>query len=389
MILMRHGIWLLMSLWFGVSAANAAERTVRNPAELRVALAQVNPGSTLLIALGEYGGGYELRGVNGTAAAPVVIRAADPKNPPTFTGGRVAWSMSDCTYVTLRGLTVRGSTGNGLNIDDGGTFQTPAHHIVIEDVTVLDVGPRGNLDGLKMSGVDDFVVRRCRFEGWGGSAIDMVGCHRGVVEDSRFTGKDGFSQANAVQMKGGSSDILVQTSVFDRAGERAINLGGSTGLQFFRPAPGEYEASRITVAGNRFLGSLSPIAWVSADGGRVYRNTIQLPDRWVARVLQEQTAPQFKPCRGGVFEENLVVFDRRVAAFVNVGPKTAPETFVFRRNAWFQTDGSARPSLPTAEQDGVHQVDPKLDRPATPEARATSTDPRLKGIGADHYQPRR
>jgi hypothetical protein len=297
--------------------------------------------------------------------------------------------LSDCAYVTLRGLTVRGSTGNGLNIDDGGTFQTPAHHIVIEDVTVLDVGPRGNLDGLKMSGVDDFVVRRCRFEGWGGSAIDMVGCHRGVIENSRFTGKEGFSQANAVQMKGGSSDILVQTSVFNRAGERAINLGGSTGLQFFRPAPGEYEASRITVAGNRFLGSLSPVAWVSADGGRVYRNTIQLPDRWVARVLQEQTAPQFKPCRGGVFEENLVVFDRRLAAFVNVGPKTAPETFVFRKNAWFQTDGVARPNLPSPEQDGVHQIDPKLDRPAHPDARVTSTDPRLKEIGADHYEPRR
>jgi len=384
----RGGLLFLALALLGASA-HSADRTVRSPSELRAALADVKPGAVILIAPGEYGPGFDLRSVAGTPSAPILIRAADPKNPPTFTGGRVAWSLSDCAYVTLRGLTVRGSTGNGLNIDDGGTVQTPAHHIVIEDVTVLDVGPRGNLDGLKMSGVDDFIVRRCRFEGWGGSAIDMVGCHRGVVEDSRFTGKDGFTQSNAVQMKGGSSDILVQTSVFDRAGERAINLGGSTGLPYFRPAPGEYEASRITVAGNRFLGSLSPVAWVSADGGHVYRNTIQLPDRWVARVLQEQTAPQFKPCRGGVFEQNLVIFDRRLAAFVNVGPNTAPGTFIFRKNAWFHTDGNARPNLPTPEQDGVYQVDPKLDRPAHPEARVTSPDPRLKGVGADHYQPRR
>jgi hypothetical protein len=389
MTFVRMGVLTLLPLCLGVNAARAVDRTVRSPAELRAALAQANPGTVLLIAPGEYGGGYDLRGVNGTAAAPVIIRAADPKKPPTFTGGRLAWAISDCSYVTLRGLTVRGCTGNGLNIDDGGTYQTPAHHIVIEDTTVLDVGPRGNLDGLKMSGVDDFVVRRCRFEGWGGSAIDMVGCHRGVVEDSRFTGKEGFSQSNAIQMKGGSSDILVQTSVFDRAGERAINLGGSTGLQFFRPAAGEYEASRITVAGNRFLGSLCPVAWVSADGGTVVRNTIQLPDRWVARILQEQTAPQFKPCRGGIFEENLVVFDRLLSAFVNAGPNTAPETFIFRGNAWFRTDGTARPQLPTVEQRGVYQVDPNLDRPGSVEARVTSADSRLEGIGADHYKPRR
>lgn len=366
----------------------AAERTVRGPAELRAALAELKPGSTVLIAPGEYGGGYAVREVVGTAASPIVIRAADPRNPPTFNGGRVGWAISDCAYVTLRGLLVRGSTSNGLNIDDGGSYRTPAHHIVVEDVTVTDIGPRGNLDGLKMSGVDDFVVRRCRFQGWGGSAIDMVGCHRGVVEDCRFTGKEGFSQANGVQMKGGSSEILVQTSVFDRAGQRAINLGGSTGLQFFRPAPGEYEASKITVAGNRFLGSLSPIAWVNADGGHVHHNTILFPDRWITRVLREQTDPRFKPCRGGVFEENLVVYDGKVVAHVNAGPDTAPETFVFRKNAWFQTDGTAKPRLPTPEQGGIYQVDPKLDHPTSPEARATSTNPRLKSIGADAYQRR-
>ena len=381
-----HRLLLLSALCAAATAAYAADRPVRNPAELRAALASVKPGDTIRIAPGEYGSGYELRRTAGTAAAPIVICAAEPANPPTFTGGRLAWAVSDCSYVTLRGLTVRGCTGNGLNLDDGGTAETPSHHLMIEALTVTDIGPRGNLDGLKMSGIDDFVVRRCRFEGWGGSAIDMVGCHRGVVEDCRFTGKDGFSQDNAVQMKGGTSEILVQTSLFDHAGERAINLGGSTGLQFFRPAPGEYEASRITVAGNRFRGSLAPVCWVSADGGRVARNTILLPEKWVGRILQEQTAPGFKPCRGGVFEENLIVFDRRAQVTINVGPRTAPETFTFRRNAWFQTDGTARPNLPTAEKEGVYQVDPGLPVEAPLEAKVTSKDPRFRGIGADAYE---
>ena len=379
-------LWLLVVTAGGSGYGAATERVVRTPGELRAALAELRPGTTVVIAPGEYGSGYSLRGAAGTASAPILIRGEDPRRPPTFTGGPVGWALSDCSYVTLRGLTIRGARVNGLNLDDGGTYQTPAHHLVLEDLTVEDVGPRGNFDGLKLSGVDDFTIRRCQITGWGGSAIDMVGCHRGVVEDCYFTGKEGFSQANGVQMKGGSSEILVQSSVFEHAGQRAVNLGGSTGLPFFRPAPGTYEASKITVAGNRFLGSLAPIAWVNADGGRFHRNTVLFPDRWVVRVLQEQTDPRFQPCRGGLFEENLVVHDRKVAAHVNVGPGTASETFTFRKNAWFRVDGPSRPQLPTPEEGGVYGVDPLLDRPTSAQARITSRDPRLQGIGADAYK---
>ena len=93
---------------------------------------------------------------------------------------------------------------NGINIDDGGSYDTPAHHIILENVTILETGPKGNHDALEMSGVDHFVVRKCRFEGWGGSGIDMVGCHNGIVEDCTFTGQPGFSQSNGVQLKGGN-----------------------------------------------------------------------------------------------------------------------------------------------------------------------------------------
>ncbi|MFT5468643.1 MAG: hypothetical protein ACI8UO_003754 [Verrucomicrobiales bacterium] len=102
-------------------------------------------------------------------------------------------------------------------------------------MVIEDIGPRGNHDALKLSGLSDFVVRNCTFAGWGGSAIDMVGCHNGLIDNCTFTGKDGFSQDNGVQMKGGSSKIRVTRSWFEHAGQRAINLGGSTGLPYFRP----------------------------------------------------------------------------------------------------------------------------------------------------------
>lgn len=379
---------LLLALT-GARPGGAAETLVAGDAELRDALSHLGPGSVVVLASGEYRGGIALRGAAGTEKAPIVIRGADPKRPPVFVGGTTAMQLSDCSWIEIRSIAVKGATGNGLNIDDGGSFDTPSHHVTVQDVSISDIGPRGNHDGLKMSGVDRFTVRNCRFEGWGGSAIDMVGCHDGVVEDCVFRGKAGYSQDSGVQMKGGTADVLVQTCLFDQAGERAVNLGGSTGLEFFRPKPGEFEAMRITVGGNRFLGSSAPVAFVGADAGRVVRNTFVRPGKWVLRILQEQRAPGFLPCRGGVFEENLVVTDEKVATFVNVGDATAPETFTFRRNAWFREGPAARPQLPVAEKDGIHGVDPKLDETGPPAWRVTSRDPALRGIGADAWERRR
>ena len=132
--------------------------------------------------------------------------------------------MADCSYITLAHIRVQGYPANGINIDDGGTFETPSHNIVLDNVAILDVGPAGNHDALKMSGVDDFVVKNCHFEGWGGSGIDMVGCHRGKITDCTFVGKKNYSQSNGIQLKGGTSNVIVEACLFRNAGHRSINL---------------------------------------------------------------------------------------------------------------------------------------------------------------------
>jgi hypothetical protein len=287
--------------------------------------------------------------------------------------------LTNCNYITLADFIVDGCTTNGINFDDGGSIATPMHHVIVENVTIKHIGPHGNHDGLKMSGVDRFIIRKCRFVGWGGSAIDMVGCHRGVVEDCYFHGKEGFDNSEAIQMKGGCADILVQTCFFDRAGGRGVNLGGSTGLPYFRPRVGDYEATRLTVAGNRFFGCQAPVAWPTASHNRVVQNTIVLPGKWIGRILQETRDPRFKPSHDGVFEKNMVVFDRRVGRpeFINVGRGTAPETWKFDGNAWFDIEGNRSPKLPGKETDSIRQVDPKLADIGKPTMRMTTTDARL------------
>ena len=175
--------------------------------------------------------------------------------------------LTDPAYVELHDLVISKARGNGLNIDDGGSYDTPAHHVVLRRLVVRDVGSDGNHDGLKLSGLDDFTVEECTVERWGkrGSAIDMVGCHQGFLRGCTIREGDA-TNANGVQAKGGSRDISILQCRFENAGGRGVNLGGSTGLPYFRPKPQGYEAKDITVEDCTFLGSMAPIAFVGVDG---------------------------------------------------------------------------------------------------------------------------
>lgn len=367
-------IWLTVLLTLQAVLAIPPRETVirvKNNEELRRALHLAAPGVTILLAPGEYEGGIYLENARGERDRPFVIAGMDPRNPPFIRGGGTGMHFVDAEYLELRDLVVVGAQYNGINIDDGGTFDTPAHHITLRRLTVRDVGPQGNCDGIKLSGVVDFRVEACTVERWGdgGQGIDMVGCHRGVIEGCilRFTDDKGFG----VQAKGGSRSITVRRCRFEHAGARAMQIGGSTGLQFFRPplrsGADHAEARQITVEGCTFIGSTAAVSFVGVDGAEVRFNTIYLPTRWAIRILQETRSEGFVPCRNGRFTDNLVVFrsDRWFEGGVNIGPFTAPHTFTFARNWWYceDTPERSKPALPVSEKEGVYGVNPRLRAP--------------------------
>ena len=239
-----NGSCLLMVFLFLRTATLAGEHVIKvtDDASLRAALRSAQPGTRVQIAPGRYQPEVYVHSLAGTAAEPIVIEGSDPQNPPLFVGGRESLHLAACAYVTLRNLATEGQSENGINFDDGGDFDKPAHHIVLEKIHVSGVGPKGNHDAIKLSGLDDFVVRDCVFEGWGGQAPDMVGCHRGLIEGCTFRGKPGCSQDCGPQIKGGSSQITVRRCLFLDAGDRGVNIGGVTGASFFRPRSARYEA---------------------------------------------------------------------------------------------------------------------------------------------------
>jgi hypothetical protein len=270
------------------------------------------------------------------------------------------------SFVIVHDLEVTAQTANGINVDDEETASGNTHDLVFRDLFVHDIGDGGNQDCLKLSGVDRFHVLGSEFAGCsGGSAIDHVGCHQGVVAENLFRDLAG----NGVQSKGGSDDIEITRNRFESAGERAVNMGGSTGFEFFRPALStsgmNFEARDIRVTANLFVGGVSPIAFVGCVDCLAANNTLIDPERWVVRILQETTSTTeyaFSPASNGRFVNNLVYYSLgALSTHVNVGADTSPETFTFSNNLWYAHDApedSEPGSLPVTESAGVYGADP-------------------------------
>jgi hypothetical protein len=344
---------LFAALWMmPLAALSAGEITVRDSEALRSALRDLKPGTNLKIGPGEYPGGHSVSGVE-----KLTLEALDPKQPPLFKGGKTGFQFSRCSDLTLRHLAFAGQSVNGLNLDDGGDLKNPVSGITLEHIEVRDVGPKGNYDGIKCSGLEKLTIRDCTITGWGGQGIDFVGCHRSLITGCRLSGKEGFSASAGIQLKGGSSEIIIEKCHFTNAGQRPLNLGGSTGLAYFRPPGVKYEAARLIVRNNTIDGSLCAAAFVGVDGVEFIANTIIDPQKWIFRILQETQEPGFAPCRNVLIKDNRITFRRsRVQTDINIGGGTSPETFRFEGNHWVAEDqpGSSRPKLPVDEKNGVY-----------------------------------
>lgn len=351
----------------GSDTAGNGART--NPYQtLTRAVQGIRPGDAVRLLPGTYQGGALIGNVSGTPNAPIWLGGVPGLERPVIRGGAGALHLSRVRYLVLENLEIAGARANGINCDDAGDYGNPdaTRYVIFRNLGLHQIGTGGNHDALKLSGVNDFLVLDCQFSrsSAGGSGIDQVGCHRGVIARCVFTELGG----NALQCKGGSDDIEIRSNRFLDGGGRAINIGGSTGFEYFRPPLSKsrpnFEARNIRVVANLFRGADAPVVFVGTVDSLVAHNTIVGPRRWIVRILQETVSNggfTFLPCGNNQFINNLIAFDRtQIGTPVNIDPNTAGASFQFAHNLWHTSGQPAqsRPDLPSAEANGVYGLDP-------------------------------
>ena len=72
------------------------------------------PGEQILVLPGTYQGNLWSSTLQGTAAQPIVIRAADPNQIPVIQGGTDEMYLSSPSYVVLQHLILSGATSTGI-----------------------------------------------------------------------------------------------------------------------------------------------------------------------------------------------------------------------------------------------------------------------------------
>jgi len=354
---------------FLAGLATAEERVVSTTEELTSALEAAEPGDDIVLNPGTYTGGLYRENLR-----EVTIRSADAENPAVIEGGSYGLQLSDPVDVTLDTLIFSNQLENGVNIDDGGSYETPATGIRILHVTVRDIIEAGNHDAIKLAGVQDFLIDGVNVENWGseGSAIDFVGCHHGLVQNSVLVSKNLDIGGSGIRPKGGTKDVVIRANRIELpiGKGRAIQAGGVTDAEYFRFADGDadYEAKEIFIEGNVIVGGGAAFSWVNIDGGIVHHNVVHRPGQWVARILNENAGTSIVATRNGQLHDNVIVFSDTDSEFntaINVGDDTHPETFSFARNRWFNianpTAEGSKPELPVEETDGTYGEKPATD----------------------------
>lgn len=374
------GVVYSTTVFVALTGSDSGAGTRANPYRtLQRALQGATPGTEVVLLAGTYPALGSVGGLAGSASAPFKIRG-EGLVVINATAGPTGLSLSDPRYVVIENLTIQNSPIHGMNVDDGGSYSTPGEFLVLRNVHFRNIGSGSNNDCLKMSGIDRFHIERSSFENCNmGEAIDMVGCHNGIITGSTFRN----IPQHAVQAKGGSADVVIHGNTFQDIAGHAINLGGSTDPALMRPLTASAEGLRIRAYANIIRRALTAAAFIACHDCEFTNNTVVDFQRWPLRILQGGSDGQLFSSRSGLVYNNIFYFQMS-QALVNIGVGTEPNTFSFSNNLWFSTTapGFSGPTLGDAgpEQNAVIQQNPAFANAGAGDFRLTNSSP-ARGAG--------
>lgn len=240
---------LLMAL-SGLAGNAAAQRyvPVSDVASLHSALQNAAPGDDIVLAAGTYVVDSNLNCLaDGTAAAPIRVRAAAPRSVLLrFGSGLVEGFKVSGAHWRFEGLDVEGACANDSNCEHAFHVFGNAEFLLLRDNVLRDFNAQIKSNGVPINGVyaypDDVVVEynlfydtRARNTGNPVTKIDVVGGRRWMVRgntihDFQKAGGDGVSYA--AFLKGNSRDGVFERNLvrcsrqFSGGTRLGLSLGG-------------------------------------------------------------------------------------------------------------------------------------------------------------------
>lgn len=208
----------LAALILAAPPATADVIEVTPTGDLRAAIAGLRPGDELVVR----GGTYTMSSrfgvtIVGTAAQPIVIRAADGEQPVIVrpNADQNIWDLERAEHVTIRGLSFRGGSA-GLRI-------SAADHLTIERCEIAetaDVALRANDGGVTYRAL---LIRDNHIHDTGGTGEGMyLGCNNdgcrvvdSVIERNyiHHTNAADVTQGDGIELKEGSAGNIIRDNV--------------------------------------------------------------------------------------------------------------------------------------------------------------------------------
>jgi hypothetical protein len=302
-------------------------------------------------------------------------------------GGRHGVLLRRMQHVVVQDLIITGATLHGIEASgvrgEEGAPARQALSLTIRHVTVTHVGPIGRRNGVLLRDLDRVVIEQCTFEGWGGSAIELVACNDVTIEKCTFTGLEDYSQMNAVQARAGSERVNIENCVMIDAGVTAVAMGGQSAREEFRgpvaanPRP---EASRVRMTRNLIRGGHSAVAFINCDHCIARNNTIVRPQRWVYLIL-DHDFPHVSPSRRCTFASNLINWHPGdLQRFSHLRDGAAASGLTLDQNLWWSADlEKARSRL--GELAGSSQFPQVMDLNPLLDDRFVPTEPQAMMFG--------
>jgi hypothetical protein len=191
----------------------------------------------------------------GSAAAPIVIRAADGAGSARLP----ALNIFGCTHLVLDGLDVSARGGDVLHLE-------ACTHVLVRHTTVRGLGTIADYavpqEALKANQCQHVFIEQCDISGAWDNAVDFVAVQYGHVVGSRIHRAGDW----AMYVKGGSAGIVVAGNEFFDAGTGGFTAGQGTGMEWMTAPWITYEAENITFTRNVIHDTEG--AGVGVNGGR-------------------------------------------------------------------------------------------------------------------------